>query len=133
MTDRQLRDEVMTLFMAGHETTANTLAWAWFLLARHPEAEARLHEELEHVLGGRPPTVADLPRLPYTESVINETLRVYPHGLDARPRGDRAGRARRLSDPGGDDGLHAPVGHPPRPPLVRRSRGVSVPSGGTTG
>ncbi len=78
MTDSQLRDEVMTLFMAGHETTANTLAWAWFLLAGHPEAEARLHKELEAVLGGRPPEFADLPRLPYTESVINETLRVYP-------------------------------------------------------
>ena len=78
MSDSQLRDEMMTLFMAGHETTANTLAWTWFLLSRHPEAEVRLHEELEAVLSGRPPTVADLPRLPYTESVINETLRVYP-------------------------------------------------------
>jgi cytochrome P450 len=78
MTDRQLRDEVMTLFMAGHETTANTLTWTWFLLSQHPEAEARLHEELDSVLGSRPPEVADLPRLPYTESVINETLRVYP-------------------------------------------------------
>ncbi len=78
MTDTQLRDEVMTLFMAGHETTANTLTWTWFLLSQHPEAEARLHRELETVLGGRPATVADLPRLPYTESVINETLRVYP-------------------------------------------------------
>jgi cytochrome P450 len=78
MSDSQLRDEMMTLFMAGHETTANTLAWAWFLLSGHPEAEGRLHDELEQVLGGRSPTVADLPRLPYTESVINETLRVYP-------------------------------------------------------
>ena len=78
MSDSQLRDEMMTLFMAGHETTANTLAWTWFLLSGHPEAEARLHDELERVLGGRPPTVADLARLPYTESVINETLRVYP-------------------------------------------------------
>ena len=78
MTDTQLRDEVMTLFMAGHETTANTLAWTWFLLARHPEVEARLHQELAMVLHGRPPQVADLPCLPYTESVINETLRVYP-------------------------------------------------------
>jgi cytochrome P450 len=78
MSDSQLRDEMMTLFMAGHETTANTLAWTWFLLSGHPEAEARLHAELEQVLGGRPPTVADLPRLPYAESVINETLRVYP-------------------------------------------------------
>jgi len=78
MSDRQLRDEVMTLFMAGHETTANTLAWTWFLLAGHPDAEARLHAELDCVLGGRPPVVADLPRLSYTESVVNETLRVYP-------------------------------------------------------
>jgi cytochrome P450 len=78
MTDRQLRDECMTLFLAGHETTANTLAWAWFLLAGHPEVEARLHDELDRVLGGRLPTVADLPRLNYTESIVNETLRLYP-------------------------------------------------------
>jgi cytochrome P450 len=78
MTDQQLRDEVMTLFMAGHETTANTLAWTWFLLSEHPDAAAKLHAELDSVLGGRPPAVADLPRLKYTESVVNETLRVYP-------------------------------------------------------
>jgi cytochrome P450 len=78
MSDRQLRDEVMTLFMAGHETTANTLAWAWVLLSSHPDAEARLHAELDAVVGDRPPTVGDLPRLRYTESVVNETLRVYP-------------------------------------------------------
>ena len=78
MTDTQLRDEVMTLFMAGHETTASTLAWTWFLLSQHPEAEMRLHEELARVLGGRSPCLSDLPRLPYAESVINETLRVYP-------------------------------------------------------
>jgi cytochrome P450 len=78
MTDTQLRDEVMTLFMAGHETTANTLAWTWFLLSQHPEAEARLNEELETVLAGKPPEFADLTRLPYTENVINETLRVFP-------------------------------------------------------
>ena len=70
----------MTLFLAGHETTANTLAWAWFLLSRHPEAEARLHEEVDRVLGGRLPTLADLPRLPYTERVVNEALRLYPPG-----------------------------------------------------
>ncbi len=78
MSDRQLRDEVMTLFMAGHETTANTLAWTWFLLSGHPDAEARLHTELDQVLGGRPPEVADLPRLRFTDSVVTETLRVYP-------------------------------------------------------
>ncbi len=78
MTDRQLRDECMTLFLAGHETTANALSWAWYLLAQHPEAEARLHEEVGRVLEGRSPTYADLPRLPYTESIINEALRLFP-------------------------------------------------------
>jgi cytochrome P450 len=78
MTDQQLRDEVMTLFMAGHETTANTLAWTWYLLSQHPDVETRLHAELDQVLDGRSPTVADLPKLKYTESVINETLRIYP-------------------------------------------------------
>ena len=78
MSDRQLRDEVMTLFLAGHETTANTLAWAWVLLARHPHVEAQLHAEIDLVLGSRLPTVTDLPRLKYAESIIHETLRVYP-------------------------------------------------------
>lgn len=78
MTDLQLRDEAMTLFMAGHETTANTLAWVWYLLANHPEAEASLHAELDKVLPDRPPTVADLPRLRITGSIVTETLRLYP-------------------------------------------------------
>jgi cytochrome P450 len=78
MSDQQLRDEMMTLFLAGHETTANTMAWTWVLLSGHPDAEARLHVELDLVLGNRLPTVADLPRLKYTESVVNETLRFYP-------------------------------------------------------
>jgi cytochrome P450 len=78
MTDRQLRDEVMTLFLAGHETTALALTWAWYLLARNPEAEAALHAELEEVLGGRAPRVEDLPRLRYCEWVIKESMRLYP-------------------------------------------------------
>jgi cytochrome P450 len=78
MTDQQLRDEVMTLFMAGHETTANTLAWAWYLLAEHPAAEAALHAELDRVIGCRPPALADLTHLTHTANIINETLRVYP-------------------------------------------------------
>ncbi len=77
MTDRQLRDEAMTLFMAGHETTANTMAWIWYLLATHPEVEAKLHQELDTVLGGRAPTMDDLPRLVYTDYLITETLRLY--------------------------------------------------------
>lgn len=78
MTDRQLRDECMTLFLAGHETTANALSWTWYLLARNPEAETRLHDELDRVLAGRSPTFADLPRLTYTDGVVNESLRLFP-------------------------------------------------------
>jgi cytochrome P450 len=78
MTDAQLQDEIMTLFMAGHETTANALTWTWLLLAQNPETERRLHDELANVLGGSPPTLADLPRLPYTEMVIKESMRLYP-------------------------------------------------------
>ncbi|MDW8291929.1 MAG: cytochrome P450 [Anaerolineae bacterium] len=78
MTDVQARDEAFTLIVAGHETTANTLSWAWYLLAKHPRVEARLHDELDRVLGRRAPTVDDLPRLPYTEAVVKETLRLYP-------------------------------------------------------
>ncbi len=78
MTDRQLRDEAMTLFMAGHETTANTLAWVWYLLATHPDVEAKLHAELDRVLDGRPPTFDDLPQLPFAENVVTEALRLYP-------------------------------------------------------
>ena len=78
MSDEQLRDEAMTIFLAGHETTANALAWTWFLLSQHPEAEARLHKELEEVLSGRPPTAEDLPRLRYTEMVFAEAMRLYP-------------------------------------------------------
>jgi cytochrome P450 len=78
MTSKQLRDEIMTLFMAGHETTALTLSWAWYLLSKNPAAETRLHEELRDVLAGRLPTIADLGGLPYLRGVVNEVLRLYP-------------------------------------------------------
>jgi cytochrome P450 len=78
MTPKQLRDETMTLFMAGHETTALTLSWTWYMLSENPAAEARLHEELQRVLGARPPEVADLERLPYLRAVVSEVLRLYP-------------------------------------------------------
>lgn len=78
MSDQQLRDEVMTLFLAGHETTANALAWTWFLLAEHPEVELRLAAELDRVLGGRLPTLDDLPALPFTRMVFSEAMRLYP-------------------------------------------------------
>jgi cytochrome P450 len=78
MTDKQLRDEVMTIFIAGHETVASTLAWTWYMLAQHPEVESRLHAELAAVLGGRTPTFQDLPQLTYTRMVVEEVLRLYP-------------------------------------------------------
>jgi cytochrome P450 len=78
MTDQQLRDEVLTLFLAGHETTAVTLTWTLYLLSLHPEAEARLHDELKAALGGRRPEVQDMRHLPLTERVVKESMRLYP-------------------------------------------------------
>jgi cytochrome P450 len=78
MTERQVRDESMTLFVAGHETTALSLSWTWYLLGENPAAEARLHEELRLVLGGRPAEVSDLEKLPYLNAVVHESLRLYP-------------------------------------------------------
>jgi cytochrome P450 len=78
MTDKQLRDEVMTLFLAGHETTALTLSWSWYLLGLNPETEEKFHAELDEVLAGRRPTFADLPQLKYTERIAKESMRLYP-------------------------------------------------------
>ncbi len=78
MSDRQLRDEVMTLFLAGHETTALTLSWAWYLLARSPDIEKKFHTELDEVLGSRSPAVSDMARLKYTEMIAKESMRLYP-------------------------------------------------------
>jgi cytochrome P450 len=78
MTDQQLRDEVVTLFLAGHETTAVNLCWTLYLLSQHREVEAKLRRELDDVLGGRPPTLDDLPQLEYTRMVRDESMRLYP-------------------------------------------------------
>ncbi len=78
MTDKQLRDEVVNLYIAGHETVAMAMSYAWRLLANHPEVEEKLATELMEVLNGRVPTIEDLPRLPYTEQIMNEALRLYP-------------------------------------------------------
>ena len=78
MTREQVRDEVATILLAGHETTANALSWAWYLLAQHPLAEKQLHQELDSVLGGRTPTLMALEDLPYTRAVFEEALRLYP-------------------------------------------------------
>jgi cytochrome P450 len=76
--EKQIRDEVMTLLLAGHETTAATLTWTWYLLSQHPEVERRLQSEVDEVLGGGRPTLADVPRLVYTRMVVDEVLRLYP-------------------------------------------------------
>src|ERR1044072_1994960 len=78
MSDVQVHDECLTLFLAGHETTANLLTWTWYLLSQNPEAERKLHEELDRVLNGRVPTFEDLPNLKYAEAVIAESMRLYP-------------------------------------------------------
>ncbi len=78
MNDQQLRDEVMTLFLAGHETTALTLAWSWFLPGSNPEAQQRVHAEVDSVLRDREATFADLSKLKYTEQILKESMRLYP-------------------------------------------------------
>ncbi|MDQ4081881.1 MAG: cytochrome P450 [Actinomycetota bacterium] len=78
MSERQVRDEVMTILLAGHETTAQALTWTWYLLARHPEIEAALEDELDDVLAGEPPSVADLSRLSYTRMLLAESMRLFP-------------------------------------------------------
>jgi cytochrome P450 len=78
MSDQQIRDEAMTIFLAGHETTANAMAWTWYLLGLHSGAEAKLHEEIDRVLAGRVPTVEDVPKLEYTRAIVAESMRLYP-------------------------------------------------------
>jgi cytochrome P450 len=79
MTDEQVRDEALTIFLAGHETTANALTWTWYLLSQNPSVEAKLHAELDAVLEeGRAPTFEDVPKLRYTEMVLAESMRLYP-------------------------------------------------------
>lgn len=85
-----VRDEMASIFLAGHETTAITLGWAFWLLEQHPEIEAKLHAELTTVLGGRTPAFEDVPRLTYTRAVLDETLRLYPpvHAFSRQAIGD---------------------------------------------
>jgi len=87
MTAQEVRDQVVTIFMAGHETTAQALAWTWYLLSQHPAAEAKLHEELAGVLEGRTPRHDDVANLPYARMVLEEAMRLYPpaHTLGRQP------------------------------------------------
>lgn len=78
MSDRQIRDELMTMLQAGHDTVSDAVAWTWFLLAKHPDVRERVEQEVDSVLGGRPPRFEDLPQLAYTDRVIQESMRIYP-------------------------------------------------------
>jgi len=78
LSAKQIRNEVIMIFLAGHETTANTLAWAWYLISQRPDVEARLHEEIEQVLGSRSPVYEDVPKLIYTRAILDESMRLYP-------------------------------------------------------
>ena len=91
MSDRQLRDEVITIFLAGYETVANALTWTWYLLSENPAAAARMHNEIDEVLQGRLPTLEDIPQLRYTEMVFAESMDCI------RPHGPWGGNRRRLS------------------------------------
>ncbi|MEU4996093.1 cytochrome P450 [Streptomyces sp. NPDC021622] len=98
MDDRQVHDEAITLLMAGHETTANALAWSYHLLGNHPEARERMHEEIDEVLGDRLPTIEDVPRLAWTDAVLTEAMRLYPPimGMARRPLADFELRGHRI-------------------------------------
>ena len=90
MSSQEVRDEVITIFMAGHETTSLALTWVWYLLSQHPAEEEKLHSEIKTVLGGRPPQHEDLAKLTYTRMVIEEAMRLYPpaHTISRTPRAD---------------------------------------------
>ena len=91
MTAQQLRDELVTMLLAGHDTTALALTWTWVLLAQHPAVEQRLHDELDRVLQGRIPNADDTARLVYTNQVIRESMRLYPPALVNYAACSRAG------------------------------------------
>jgi cytochrome P450 len=78
LSDKEIRDQLVTFFLAGHETTSQALTWTFYLLSQHPDATAKLHDELERVLGSRPPRFEDCDALPYTEQIVQESMRLYP-------------------------------------------------------
>jgi cytochrome P450 len=147
MADEQVRDEALTLFLAGHETTANALAWTWWLLSEHPEVEARLHVELDRALGGRSPTAADLEGLRYAEMVLSESIRLRPPAWAIGRRAVRDVRIGETDVPSGSIVVVSPwlLHHDARwwsepeafrperwstPPGAGRPRGAFVPFGG---
>ena len=133
MSDVQVRDEAMTIFLAGHETTANALMWTWYLLCQAPDAERRLHEEIDRVLGGRLPTVADIPSLPYVERVVTESMRLFPPAWIIGRRAIEPYPIDGYVAPGAIDSHHEPVGRASRRALFPRARRDSIPDRWTPG
>ena len=98
MTDEQVRDECLTLFLAGHETTANALTWTFYLLSQNPESERKFHAELDEVLSDKSFTPEDYPRLKYTEQILAESMRLFPPAWTSGQIGDRSARIFRFSN-----------------------------------
>ena len=124
MTDEQLRDEVMTLLLAGHETTASSLGWTWYFLSKYPDVERKLHQEVDEVLGGRTPTLEDPPKLKYTLQVFEEVLRMCPPIWATSRDALVADENRRLHDSQGRRSGHQPVPHTSPSRLLGESRGL---------
>ena len=118
MTDKQLRDEVITLFLAGQETTALTLSWTWYLLAQNPDVEKKFHAEIDQVLNGNAPTIADVPQLKYTEMIAKESMRLYPPAYGVGREAVEACEIGGYRVPAKDAGLHVSMGHATRPALL---------------
>jgi cytochrome P450 len=108
MTDQQLRDEALTIFLAGYGTTASALTWTWGLLSQHTDVEARLHEEIDRELGDRPAEITDLPRLSYCEMVFSEAMRLYPPAWIIGRRAINDYAIGRYQIPAGSDVLLSP-------------------------
>ena len=124
MSDRQLRDEILTMFAAGHETTAITLTWTLYLLSQHPEILRKVQEEVDAALGGRTPTLADLPNMPYTLQVFEESMRLYPSAPIVPRLTSKETTLGGLHRPGQFPGPGQPVQRPPPPRLLARARGL---------
>ena len=129
MTDRQVRDEALTIFLAGNETAAIALTWLWDLLARNPEAERRLGVEVDEVLGGRTPNLADLTRLKYTQMVVSEAMRLYPPGWMIARTAIESDEMGGWEIPAGCSDCAQPVCNPSPPGFLEKTPMPLTPSG----
>ena len=120
LTDQEIRDQLVTFYLAGHETTSHALTWTFYLLSQNPQVEARMHAELNDVLGHRLATFEDLDDLGYTERVIKESMRLYPPVYVIAAQSGRGRLHRRLSGAGGQRGRPVDLHDPPRCALVSR-------------